>query len=126
MRRRSAGGLAGIALASIAGCGLLGGGQITVTARNATDQEMVVQVIDAAEAPYGESVTVSAGEERDVTVAVPGGDWTVSVNGARLLTSSDAGSRRGELPVTLVLPDPEEFAHGPFWEAPSDWAGAGP
>jgi len=129
MRRCRSGGIAGIVLAilaSLVGCGLLGGGDITVTARNEDDRDMVVQVIDAADDPRGQPQTIPAGTERGITLAVPAGDWTVTVNGARMLTSSDAGSRRGELPVTLVLPDPDQFAHGPYWEAPSDWAGAGP
>lgn len=112
-----------------AGCGLLGASQITVTARNESDQEMVVQVVsgqgdDAAR--HGDSHTVAPGGEEQLTLDVPGGDWTVTVNGARLLSTSDAGERRGELPVTLILPNPEDFAVGPYWQAPSDWAPTGP
>src|SRR6185436_16646112 len=54
-------------------------------------------------APYGPSQTLAGGEERSVELAVPGGDWAVTVNGGELLGSLDAGSRRGRLPVTLIL-----------------------
>jgi hypothetical protein len=105
-------------------CGVLGSSQITVTARNESEQEMVVQVVSgfADEAsPHGDSYTIAPGGEEQLTLAVPGGDWTVTVNGALLVGSSDAGSRRGELPVTLILPDPDDFALGPYWEAPQGW-----
>ena len=112
----------------VAGCVLVGASQITVTARNDSEQDMFVQVVgglgDEA-APHGDPHTVPPGIEEQVTLDVPGGDWTVTVNGGRLVSTSDAGTRRGELPVTLILPDPEDFAAGPYW-APSDWAGAAP
>jgi len=38
---------------------------------------------------------------------------------------SDAGNWRGELPVTLILPNPEDVAPSPFREAPSDWVEVG-
>ena len=113
----------------VAGCGLVGASQITVTARNDNEQDMVVQVIGGLggeAAPHGDPHTVPPGTEEQLTLDVPGGDWTVTANGARLVSTSDAGSRRGELPVTLILPDPVDFAGGPYWEAPSDWAGAAP
>jgi hypothetical protein len=108
----------------LGGCGILGASQITVSARNESEQEMVVQVIggmsdDAAR--HGEAYTIAPGREEQLTLAVPGGDWTVTVNGAMLVSTSDAGDRRGELPVTLVLPDPDEFDLGPYWEAPQGW-----
>ncbi len=43
-----------------------------------------------------------------------------------LAVASDAGDRRGELPVTLILPNPEDFAVGPYWEAPTGRAEPGP
>ena len=113
----------------VAGCGLIGASQITVTARNDNEQEMVVQVIGGLggeAAPHGDPHAVRPGIEEQLTLDVPGGDWTVAVNGARLVSISDAGSRRGALPVMLILPDPVDFAGGPYWEAPSDWAGAAP
>jgi hypothetical protein len=45
----------------------------------------------------------------------------VTVNGGELLGSLDAGSRRGRLPVTLILSD-----GGPLWRAPQDWTGVDP
>jgi hypothetical protein len=108
----------------LGGCGVFGASEITLTARNESEQEMVVQVIgglseDAAQ--YGDAHVIAPGREEELTLAVPGGDWTVSVNGGMLVSTSDAGDRRGELPVTLVLPDPDDFALGPYWEAPSGW-----
>ncbi len=110
----------------LSACAVLGASEITITARNDGDEPMVVQVIDgfdqATAAAYGEAWTVPPGAERELTLAVPGGDWTVTVNGASLLSTSDAGSRRGTLPVTLVLPADDHFAGGPYWEAPQGWA----
>lgn len=110
------------------GCGLVGASQITVTARNDSEQDMVVHVIGGLgdeSGAHGDPHTVAPGTEERLTLDVPGGDWTVTINGARLVSTSDAGNRRGELPVTLILPNPEDFAPGPFWEAPSDWVEAG-
>ena len=111
--------------AVLAGCGFLGASEITVTARNDSDHPMVVQVIDAGGEPSGPAHTVQPLEEREVELAVPGGDWTVTVNGARLMDSSDAGPRRGRIPVTLILPAPDDPIQGPRWQAPADWAGSG-
>jgi hypothetical protein len=112
----------------VAGCGVIGASQITVTARNDSEQDMVVQVIgglgDEA-GPHGDSHTVAPGTQEQLTLDVPGGDWTVTVNGGRLVSTSDVGGRRGELPVTLILPDPDDFALGPYWEAPGGWANTG-
>lgn len=105
-------------------CSSIGASEITITARNDSDNEMVVGVIagDSDDsAPYGDSQTVAPGEEKVVTLGVPGGRWTVTVNGGRLVGTSDAGDRRGELPVTVILPDPEDFPIGPYWEAPVGW-----
>ena len=109
----------------VAGCAILGASDITVTARNDSDFPMVIQVIDGigpeAE-PFGPAHTIAPLEERDVELAVPGGDWTVTVNDGRLLGSSDAAGRRGRLPVTLILPAPDHPVGGPYWEAPGGWA----
>lgn len=116
------------ASALLGACSMLGASEITITARNDGDEPMVVQVVDgvdvASAAPYGQAHTLLPGDERQVTLPVPGGQWTVTVNGAHLLSTSDAGSRRGILPVTLVLPPDDHFAGGPYWEAPGDWARA--
>jgi hypothetical protein len=128
-RRLAAASLALAAGVLVAGCGVLGASEITVTARNDSDDEMVVQVMNGLSddgGRHGDSHTVAPGGEEQLTLAVPGGDWTVTVNGARLLSTSDAGERRGELPVTLILPNPEDFALGPYWEAPTDWAQTAP
>ena len=71
--------------------------------------------------PYGSPQTLAGGEERSVELAVPGGDWAVTVNGGEQLGSLDAGSRRGRLPVTVILSN-----SGPQWQAPQDWAGIDP
>jgi hypothetical protein len=113
----------------VVGCGMVGASQITVNARNDSEQEMEVGVVagmDDGAPRHGTPVTLAPGESRDVTLDVPGGDWTVTVNGLRLLSTSDVGSRRGTLPVTVVLPDPADFPAGPYWEAPSDWAETAP
>ena len=112
---------ASLAVAS-AGCAMFGA-EITVDARNDSDQVMVVQVVDASGAPHGPAHRLEPLEERAVELAVPGGTWDVAVNGARLLTSSDAAGRTGRLPVTLILPAPDDPIGEPYWEAPSDWAG---
>ena len=109
----------------MAGCSFLGS-EITITARNDSDIPMVVQVVDGNGAPHGPAHTLAPLEERAVELAIPGGSWDVAVNGARLLTSSDAAGRSGRLPVTLILPAPDDPVGQPYWEAPSDWAGTGP
>ena len=117
--------LASVAGAVLGACGLVGGGEITVTARNDSDLPMVVQVVDASGEAHGPAHQLAPLEERDVELALPGGDWTVEINGARLLTASDAAGRRGRLPVTLIMPAPDDPIGVPHWQAPSDWAGSG-
>jgi hypothetical protein len=126
---RARGILALLAAAALAGCSVLGASEITVEARNEGDRRMVVQVVEGAGgdgAAYGPEHTLEPLEERTVELAVPGGDWTVTVNGARLLGSSDAGGRRGRLPVTLIVPAIDDPIPGPYWQAPADWAQTGP
>ena len=108
-----------------AGCGMLGASEITLQARNDSDVPMTVQVVDAAGDPSGPAHTVDPLEIRELELAVPGGDWTVTVNGARLVDSADVGPRRGLLPVTLLLPAPDAPVQGPLWQAPADWAANG-
>lgn len=105
-------------------CSTIGASEITITARNDSENEMLVGVIggdDADAPPYGDSYSVAPGEEAVLTLGVPGGGWAVTVNGRRMVGRSDAGERRGELPVTVILPDAAEFALGPYWEAPVGW-----
>jgi hypothetical protein len=109
----------------LAGCAMLGA-EITVDARNDSDEIMVVQVVDGNGAPHGPAHRLQPLEEREVELAVPGGSWTVTVNGARLVGSADAAGRTGRLPVTLILPAPDAPFPGPIWESPSDWPGTGP
>jgi len=112
-----------------AACSAVGASEITVTARNDAAGPMVVGVVEGAggDGPaFGSSHTLAPGEERELTLTVPGGGWTVTVNDGRMLGSSDVGQRRGVLPVTLVLPDADHFAGGPYWEAPAGWADTGP
>src|SRR5918999_4257539 len=90
-----------------AACGLVGG-EITVTARNDSDVDMIIQVVDGNGAAVGPPHRVLPLEEREVELAIPGGAWDVAVNGRRLLTSSDAAGRTGRLPVTLILPAPDD------------------
>jgi hypothetical protein len=118
--------LAGTVLSGLilAGCGLLGS-EIVVEAVNDSDQAMVVQVVDSNGAPHGPAHRIEPLGGREVELAVPGGDWVVTVNGARLMDSSDAAGRRGRLPVTLILPAPDDPIQGPRWQAPEGWAGAG-
>jgi hypothetical protein len=106
----------------IAACAFFGG-EITVTARNDSDVEMVIQVVDGNGAAVGPAHRVLPLDGRDVELAIPGGAWDVAVNGHRLLTSSDAAGRTGRLPVTLILPAPDDPIGQPYWQAPSDWAG---
>jgi hypothetical protein len=122
-------GAMGMLVMAAAGCSVVGASDVTLMARNDSEDPMVVQVIQgqsAEDAPHGEPRTIPPGVEERLTLPVPGGSWTVVVNGGLLVGSSDVGSRRGELPITLVLPDPADFAHGPYWEAPSGWAETGP
>jgi hypothetical protein len=116
-------------VALLTACSAIGAADITVTARNTSDVPMVVGVVEGGGAggpAFGQPITLLPGQEGPVTLRVPGGAWTVTVNGALLLTHTDAGSRRGELPVTLVLPADDEPPGRPHWLAPSGWAGAGP
>jgi hypothetical protein len=122
MRRRISSSIIGLPVAVIllAGCTFVGASEITVDATNQTDQAMVVQVTEGVgpdAAPYGPAHTVGPGESQELELAVPGGDWAVTVNGGELVGSLDAGSRRGRLPVTLFLAE-----DGPYWQAPGDWA----
>jgi hypothetical protein len=109
-------------VAVLAACAMFGA-EITVTARNDSDQVMVVQVVDGNGAPVGPAHRLEPLEEREVELAVPGGTWDVAVNGAHLLTSSDAAGRSGPLPVTLILPAPDDPIGQPHWQAPANWAG---
>ncbi len=112
----------------MSGCSVIGASEISITARNDSEQEMVIGVISGVsegDPQFGDQRIVAPGGEEQLTLGVPGGSWTVTVNGARLLNTSDAGSRRGELPVTVILPNAEDFAIGPYWESPPGWAGSG-
>jgi hypothetical protein len=116
-------GVAVLLLAGVlAGCSFLGA-EITIDARNDSDHVMVVQVVDGNGDPHGPAHRLEPLEERTVELAIPGGSWIVAVNGARLLTHTDAAGRTGRLPVTLILPAPDDPIGQPYWEAPSDWAG---
>ena len=114
-----------LAAMAIAGCSVIGTSQITVATRNESDEPMVVRVIaghDESAGVHGGTHTVPPASEGELTLAVPGGDWTVQVNGGMLLSTSDTHGRVGELPVTLVvMPDGMVV-----WEAPSDWVDVGP
>jgi hypothetical protein len=113
-----------VLVVGLAGCGMFGS-EITVQARNDSDVPRVVQVVDVNGAPVGPAQRLEPLEEREVELAVPGGTWDVAVNGARLLTSSDAAGRSGPLPVTLILPAPDDPVGQPYWQAPAGWAGSG-
>lgn len=120
---------AGLVAVVLAGCSAFGASEITLEARNESDFPMVVQVVEGggADGPaHGPAHTLEPLEERTLELAVPGGDWTVTVNGAGLLGRTDAGDRRGQLPVTLILPAPDDPIPGPYWEAPGGWAETGP
>ncbi len=106
----------------LAGCAVFGS-EITIDARNDSDDVMVVQVVDGNGDAVGPAHRLEPLEERTVELAIPGGSWDVAVNGARLLTHTDAAGRTGRLPVTLILPAPDDPIGQPYWEAPSDWAG---
>ena len=85
---------------------------------------MVVRVIEGLEpdgSVHGESFTVEQSAAGPLTLQVPGGSWTVEVNGQRMISNSDTAGRVGELPVTLIVRGDGLV----FWEAPSDWVAAG-
>ncbi|MDQ4035488.1 MAG: hypothetical protein M3153_06105 [Chloroflexota bacterium] len=109
----------------LAGCSIVGASQITVATRNESDEPMVVRVIaghDESAGVHGPTHTVPPATEGELTLGVPGGDWTVQVNGGMLLSTSDPHGRVGKLPVTLaVMPNGMVV-----WEAPSGWAEVGP
>jgi len=109
----------------LAGCSLIGAAEITVDARNDSDEVMVVQVVDGNGAPHGPAHTLPPLDERELELAIPGGSWVVTVNGARLMGSTDAAGRTGRLPVTLIVPAPDDPFGQPYWESPSDWPGSG-
>ena len=102
---------------ALAGCGFIGA-EITVDARNDSDFEMIVQVVDASGAPHGPAHRLFPLEQRELELAVPAGSWAVTVNGAELVDSAEAAGRTGRLPVTLVAPAPDDPAQGPYevWE----------
>jgi hypothetical protein len=128
MRARSVLSALGAALV-LSACSVFGGAEITVDARNDSDFPMSVQVTDGAGPDanvFGPEHTLDPLEGRTLELAVPGGDWTVTVNGARLMDSSDAAGRRGRLPVTLIVPAIDDPIPGPYWEAPADWAQTAP
>jgi hypothetical protein len=115
---------AGVLATLVAGCSVIGAGEITVTARNGSDEPMIVQVIQGVEDDgpvHGESFTVAPSAIGQLALQVPGGSWTVEVNGQPLLSTSDTAGRVGELPVTLSV-GPDGFVS---WEAPTDWVEAG-
>ena len=109
----------------LAGCGLVGAGEITVDARNGSDFPMRVQVVGANGEPHGPAHTLDPLEERSLELAVPSGTWSIQVNGQQLMDSSDAAGRLGRLPVTLVAAAPDEPGPDLYWQAPVDWAGDG-
>lgn len=113
----------------LSACSIIGGSEITVDARNDSDLPISVQVIEGMGADgnvFGPEHIVEPREERTLELAVPGGDWTVTLDGARLMDSSDAAGRRGRLPVTLIMPALDDPIPGPHWQAPVDWAGSAP
>ena len=116
--------LAAMSVSSLAGCGIFGS-EITLTARNDAAVPMTVSVVSSVDPdaePFGGTHTVPAGATMPLTLAVPGGDWFVVVNGGALLSSSDARGRRGDLPVTLILAAEDHPLDGqPYWEAPTEW-----
>ena len=80
-----------------------------------------LQGLEPGGSVHGESFTVEPSAVGPLTLQVPGGSWTVEVNGQRRISDSDTAGRVGELPVTLIV-----RADGlVFWEAPSDWVEAG-
>jgi hypothetical protein len=86
---------------------------------------MRIQVAEAGGQPFGPTHTLDPLEERPVELALPDGDWVVMVNEQRVFDSSDAAGRRGRLPVTLILPAPDDPVQGPRWQAPAEWVGGG-
>jgi hypothetical protein len=106
----------------VAGCGPLGA-EITVDARNEGDLVMRIQVVEGVGVdgrPFGPNHFVDPLEERPVELAVPGGAWEVLVNEQRVFGSVDVAGRTGRLPVTLIVPAPDDPNQDPRWEAPSD------
>lgn len=113
----------------LSACSSLGASEITVEARNDSDLPMTVQVVEGFDPDanvFGPEHTIDPLEERTLELAVPGGQWTVTVNGARLMDSSDAAGRRGRLPVTLIVAAIDDPIPGPRWQAPSDWTQTAP
>lgn len=113
-----------ILAALVAGCSVFGAAEITVTTRNGSDEPMIVQVIQGLQidgSAHGKAYTVAPSAIGQLTLQVPGGSWTVQVNGQPLLSTSDTSGRVGELPVTLSV-GPDGFVS---WEAPTDWVEAG-
>lgn len=105
--------------ALLAGCGFLGASEITVDARNDSDRPMRVQVVEgigAQGADYGPEHTLDPLDERPLELAVPGGDWTVTVNGSRLFESGDVVNWRGRVPITIIVPAPDAPIRVPYWE----------
>jgi hypothetical protein len=117
-----------ILAAALSGCGLVGA-EITVDARNDSNGGMRIQVVEGigpdAVQPFGPPHILDPFEERTLELAVPGGDWTVTVNEQPVIDSSEVGIRRGRLPVTLIVPAPDDPIDQPYWEAPADSAGGG-
>jgi hypothetical protein len=108
----------------VAGCSIIGTSQITVATRNESDEPMIVRVIaghDPSAGVHGEPHSIPPSSEGDLTLGVPGGDWTVEVNGGMLFSTSDTKGRVGELPVTLVV-NPDGMV---FFEAPGGWVDGG-
>ena len=117
-----------VALA-VGGCSIFGASEITVDARNDSDLPMTVQVIEGFGddgAIFGPEHVLDPLEERALELAVPAGEWTVTVNGAQLVGSADAACRRGRMPVTLIVPAIDAPMPGPYWEAAGDWLQTGP
>jgi hypothetical protein len=119
----SPGRAAGLAWAIFAmvlvGCGMFAA-EITVEARNDSDHDMIVQVVDATGVPHGPAHRLFPLEERAVELAIPRGAWAVTVNGVVIVESEEAQGRTGRLPVTIVSPAPDDPAAGPYgvWEEP--------
>ena len=110
----------------LSACSVFGGSEITIDARNDSDLPISVQVIGADDNVFGPEHIVDPRDERTLELAVPGGDWTVTLDGARMMDSSDAAGRRGRLPVTILMPAADDPIPGPHWQAPVDWAGSAP
>jgi hypothetical protein len=96
------------------------GAEVTVDARNDSDHDMVIQIVDGNGAPHGPAHRLLPLEEREVELALPGGPWAITVDGALLVEREQAAGRTGRLPLTLVSPAPDDPAAGPYvvWEQP--------